>query len=223
MGGRWFCAWISCIFRSAPLKALHLVPLHSSNPPPPPPSNPATPDLHPTQAGAPANTLAQPPKRRQNKHTLWGKGVTHRSHSYLTQIKSILITSAPFPALGTSKVLGCGADPGPRGLLQHRSGEKACPPGKDDCGKCSFFQRPDVPSIKAELMSSPSAASASNRTHPRRRPVRPPSDGEMPETSRHKALCDSVSHNGRSSHPKWGGTRLSFRWTIYRNPLISWI
>lgn len=88
----------------------------------------------------PLQTLTQAPKQRQNKHTPWGKGVTHRPHSYLTQIKSILIRSAPFPPLGSSELLGCGANSDPRGLLQHRTavGKRRVPQAKHHCGKCSF-------------------------------------------------------------------------------------
>lgn len=109
------------------------------------------------------------------------------------------------------------------------SGEKACPPGEEDCGKCSFKGLPDMPSIKAVLMSSLSAASACNRTHPSRRPVRPPSDGQMPEPIRHKSslwkhLTEQVGVSARRDpHPKQGSARLSIHWAIYKNRLIYWI
>lgn len=106
------------------------------------------------------------------------------------------------------------------------SGDKACPPGKDDCGKCSFKGLPDMPSIKAALMSSPSAASACNRTHPSRRPVRLPSDGRCQNPADTKVFVET-SHRTvgvstrRHPHPKRGSARLPICWATYS--LKSWI
>lgn len=87
------------IIASFGLSALHLVPRHPLIPPLP--SNPATPDHRPTPE--PPHTLTH--HQGSSKINTRAEEGRHAQpfFSYLTQIKSILIKSAPFPCPGQFK------------------------------------------------------------------------------------------------------------------------